>query len=107
VIRKRTKQPDKHGPLDFWLGATERIVVTTLVIWAPTYVAAFIGGWVASKFAANWYRRDNTDANRKGTLIALIGNVASFAIAIGAGLIADRGVRLERREMFAGLLPAV
>ena len=90
VIRKTTRQDQKAHPFDFWLGGTERAVVTTLVILAPSYVAAFIGAWIALKIAANWQRRTNTDATRKGTQTALIGNVLSFAIAIGCGVLANR-----------------
>lgn len=86
IIRRRTGQKDERKPLDIWLGGTERAVATTLVIWAPGYVAAFIGAWVAIKLAANWQRLGNSKAARTGTLIALIGNVFSFAIAIGAGI---------------------
>jgi hypothetical protein len=30
----------------FFLGATERAVALTLVLWAPAYLPTFIGGWV-------------------------------------------------------------
>ena len=85
-IRKQTYQDDKAKPLDFYLGITERAVATSLVVWAPSYVGAFIGAWVAAKLAANWNWRGNTEAARQGTLTALIGNVISFAFAVGAGV---------------------
>ena len=34
----------------FWIGFTERAVALTLVIWAPRYLATFIGGWILLKF---------------------------------------------------------
>lgn len=89
IIRRTTRQDQKASFIDFWVGGTERAVVTTLVIMAPNYVAAFIGAWMALKIAANWQRRTNTDATRKGTITALIGSVWSFAIAIGCGLLAN------------------
>ena len=36
--------------------------------------------------AANWQRRGSSASARMGTLTALLGNVVSFAIAIGAGV---------------------
>ena len=87
-IKKRVGQKPKSKALDGFIGCTERFVVTTLVIWTPIYVAPFIGGWVALKMAANWQSiKDRTESVRQGSLIALLGNVYSFAIAIGAGLI--------------------
>ena len=54
----------------------ERAVATTLVAFAPSYLATFIGGWVALKFAANWKRQsDNDPASAQGSLLFLIGNV--------------------------------
>jgi hypothetical protein len=86
-IRYAAHLDDKAKPLDFFLGATERAVVTTLVVFTPRYVAPFIGAWVAAKLAANWQKRENSERSRQGASIALIGNVCSFAFAIGAGLI--------------------
>ena len=71
--------------LDFWLGTTERAVATTLVIWAPSLIAGFVGGWVTLKFAANWQRQPDDDARQRG-LLFLIGNVISFSVAVGAGI---------------------
>ena len=79
-------------PLDLWVGGAERAVATTLVFYAPKYLAAFIGGWVVLKFALGWQRE------RAGTLrvpevvvthsfLALGGNVISFAIAILIGVL--------------------
>jgi hypothetical protein len=48
-----------------------------------------MGAWIASKSAANWYRRANTDENRTGTLTALIGNALSFGIAVVCGVAAN------------------
>jgi hypothetical protein len=85
LIRWFAGQPDKSRALDFWIGSTERTVATTLVIMAPAYVAAFIGAWIALKIAANWQRVPNKQETRQGTLIALLGNVYSFAFAIACG----------------------
>lgn len=97
--------------IDFWLGGTERAVATTLVIVAPKYLSSFIGAWVALKLAANWNRQpikknekdsekeqgQNAHARRvdkhdpenfaRRALLALIGSVLSFSIAIGCGLL--------------------
>ena len=53
----------------------------------PDYLAGFIGGWVALKFAANWKRQglDADDNVTRGSLLALVGSVISFAVAIGDG----------------------
>jgi hypothetical protein len=88
LVRWHTGQKsDKPESLDMWIGCTERAVAITMVIWTPTYVPAFIGAWVALKMAANWQRlKGESEEVRRGSLIALLGNVYSFAIAIGAGL---------------------
>jgi hypothetical protein len=73
--------------LDLLVGGTERLVATTLVWFAPTYLASFIGGWTALKFAANWKRQSSDDDwVSTGSLLFLIGSVLSFAVAIGSGL---------------------
>jgi hypothetical protein len=88
VMRRSVGLDEKMFELSlFWLGGTERVIATTLVIWAPSYVAPFIGAWVALKIAASWQRMPSTSENRQGTHIALIGSALSFAVAIGAGLL--------------------
>jgi len=44
------------APLELFIGCTERAVALTLVLKAPPYVPAFIGGWVVLKFALGWQR---------------------------------------------------
>src|SRR3954447_9830479 len=44
--------------IDFWMGGTERAVALTLVLLAPLYLPAFVGGWIGLKFAANWKRHE-------------------------------------------------
>jgi hypothetical protein len=74
--------------LDLYVGGTERLVATTLVILAPSYLPAFIGGWVVLKLASNWQRLPGENPKvRKGNLLALIGSVLSFTVAIGFGLL--------------------
>jgi hypothetical protein len=68
--------------LDLWLGSAERIVATTLILFQPRYLAPFIGGWVALKFAANW--RPPVDKDEPISQVSLVGSVVSFAVAIGA-----------------------
>lgn len=87
VIRVSLKEQHNFfwDPLDFWLGGTERAVATTLILYAPRYLAAFIGGWIALKFAANWKRHTGPKYGRP-SLVFLIGNVLSFAAAIAATL---------------------
>jgi hypothetical protein len=79
------KETTQSKRMVFFVGATERLVATTLIIFAPAYLAPFIGGWVALKYAANWQKKEETNA-REHSLFAMIGTVLSFAIAIGAGL---------------------
>jgi hypothetical protein len=43
-----------YDPGVFLLGSTERLVATALVVWAPAYLAGFIGGWILLKFALGW-----------------------------------------------------
>lgn len=74
---------------DLWVGFTERAIVTTLFIWAPTTLPAFIGGWVALKFAANWQRRENVQNVHQIRQIFLVGSAISISIAILGGLIAS------------------
>jgi hypothetical protein len=78
---------------DFWMllifGSTERAVALTLVLMAPAYLPAFIGGWVLLKFALGWQRERNDEQDRQvatQSFVALIGNVISFAIPIAVGL---------------------
>lgn len=74
--------------LDFWVGSTERSVAMLLMLWAPTHLPTFIGAWVAAKLAANWARLKSEDIEvRQGHLIALIGSVISFGLAIAAAKI--------------------
>lgn len=67
-------------------GATERAVALTLVLTAPPYLPAFIGGWVLLKFAIGW-QRSTSDEVAEQSFLALIGNVISFAIAIAIGVL--------------------
>jgi hypothetical protein len=83
------------GSLDwgtFFLGSTERLITVALVLLAPSYLPSFIGGWVALKVALGWKASlSNKDPTvdpvkvQQGGMLALIGNVLSFAIAIGVG----------------------
>jgi hypothetical protein len=74
----------------FFIGATERAVALTLVLLAPPYLPPFIGGWVALKFALGWQRERKTKEALTGSMLALIGNVLSFTIAIGVGVYLNR-----------------
>jgi hypothetical protein len=58
-----------------------------LVLWAPPYLPPFIDGWVLLKFAIGWQRQKYGDEVATGSFLALIGNVLSFAIAIGVGVV--------------------
>ena len=71
----------------FFLGGTECGVALTLVLLAPSYLAAFISGWVALKFALGWQREENKSEVLTGSMLSLIGNVISFAIAIAVGVL--------------------
>jgi hypothetical protein len=91
VMRRTVKSTlgfwDSFTWSDFWIGGAERAVATTLVVFAPSYLAGFIGGWVALKFAANWKRQpDRGTETALGGLLFLVGNVISFSIAVTAGL---------------------
>ena len=77
--------------VDIWVGGAERAVATTLVIFAPAQLPVFVGAWVALKFAANWKRRTRVEGVEQISLIALVGSVISFAVAIWAGLIVIPG----------------
>ena len=88
LLREKAKLKHEKNELVFWLGATERAAATTLVVFAPSYLPAFIGGWVALKFAVGW-QRYNEPAEAGRAMIALIANVISFAVAIGMGLVVD------------------
>lgn len=68
------------------VGVIERAVALTLVLLSPPYLASFIGGWVLLKFAIGWQREKHSDEVAKGSFVALIGNVISFAIAIAIGV---------------------
>ncbi|MEI9850470.1 MAG: hypothetical protein WDN24_05980 [Sphingomonas sp.] len=57
-----------------------------MFIWTPNLLAPFVGGWVVLKIAAGWqrYRKPEYD---KLHLIALVGSVISFSMAIAGGLL--------------------
>jgi hypothetical protein len=86
VLQKKNRPPFSDWPA-FFGGAVERAVALTLVLWAPPYLPSFIGGWVLLKFAIGWQREKHDDEVAKGSFLALIGNVLSFAIAIGVGVL--------------------
>jgi hypothetical protein len=81
-----TQKRQSLRPIDFWLGTAERYV--TMALFATDHLPAFIGAWVALKFAANWRRRTGEPAS-EGSMIFLIGNVLSFGFAIGLALLAQ------------------
>ena len=72
----------------YWVGCAERGVTTALTIWQPDNLKWFIGAWVTAKLAANWKRMTNSEQTRLGHVLALVGNLLSFAFAIVVGLIA-------------------
>jgi hypothetical protein len=77
---------ESWGAMDLWLGSAERLVAATLFALCVPALPAFIGGWIALKFAANWNRiKSEQNAVRKGALMAMIGSVASFTLAIVGG----------------------
>jgi hypothetical protein len=90
LVLKEKNRPPFIDWISFFGGATERAVALTLVLKAPPYLPAFIGGWVLLKFAIGWQRekRDDDDEKEVATqsFLALIGSVLSFAIAIAIGL---------------------
>lgn len=77
--------------LDWSLGIVERVITTTLVVAAPKMVPAFVGGWVALKFAANWQQRKGNEDEAElhvaqKRLSSLIGSAISLSIAVLCGL---------------------
>lgn len=69
------------------VGIVERTIITTCVIWLPSATIPFIGGWTALKVAGGWgLLKNGTHRNRAAYFAGLLGNVASYAVAIGAGL---------------------
>jgi hypothetical protein len=87
TLKRRPELSDLWELSVFFIGVTERAVALTLVLWAPPYLPSFIGGWVALKFALGWQRERKTSEALTGSMLALIGNVLSFAIAIGVGVV--------------------
>src|SRR5690348_2917318 len=100
------------NPLTDWdvlfLGNTERWVAVALVVWAPTYLPGFIGGWVLLKFALGWQakmsdkpqpwtesrnklrpltKEEDREKLRQESMLAMIGSVLSFTVAIGIGYV--------------------
>lgn len=68
------------------MGLTERATITILFILTPKLLPAFIGGWTVAKLAAGWGRVEvNNTAVRASHMMALVGSVLSYAIAIAAG----------------------
>lgn len=66
------------------VGIFERAIVTSLMLWAPKLTAPFLGGWMALKVAGGWgLLKEPTTRNRATFFIGLLGNVVSFAWAIG------------------------
>jgi hypothetical protein len=87
TLKRRPEFSDLWELSVFFIGVTERAVALTLVLWAPPYLPTFIGGWVALKFALGWQRERKTSEALTASMLALIGNVLSFAIAIGVGVV--------------------
>jgi hypothetical protein len=86
LVRRQIGYPRPfYKPLDLWLGGVERAIATTLTIFAPNLLAAFVGGWVVLKMATNWQRSSEPNASQLG-LAALIGSAFSFSVAIAVGL---------------------
>ena len=85
VLYKENRPPFMDG-VPFLVGATERFVGLTLVLMAPSYLSAFIGGWVLLKFAIGWQREKHGSQIAEQSFLALIGSVVSFAIAIAIGV---------------------
>lgn len=86
----RIKRRSYFEPLDIWIGLLERAIATTLVFYAPMYLAPFIGGWVVLKFALAWQRERPTIETEEAitrSFISLSGNVMSFASAIVIGVL--------------------
>ena len=73
--------------IDLWVGGAERAVATTLVILAPHLLPPFVGGWVTLKLAVNWQRQKSNGAEQIA-LVAMVGSVISFTVAVVAALIA-------------------
>lgn len=69
------------------VGATERIAITVIFIAAPQTLLLFLGGWTVAKFANGWDRvaDNNSGTVRARRLMALVGTLWSYAIAIGTG----------------------
>jgi hypothetical protein len=93
VLKKENRPPFAEWHV-FFVGATERAVALTPVLLAPPYLGSFVGAWVVLKFALGWQRaqqiadkagKEEDKEVGKGSLLALIGNVLSFAIAIAIG----------------------
>jgi hypothetical protein len=76
--------------LNWSIGILERAICTTLVIWTPSLVPGFVGGWITLKFAANWKMRHEGDPemDARNRLASLVGMVISFTVAIACGLFA-------------------
>jgi hypothetical protein len=60
VLRGKSRAPFFDWA-NFFFGATERAVALTLVLLAPPYLPAFIGGWVLLKFAIGWQREKHSN----------------------------------------------
>ena len=77
--------------IDIWIGFTERAIATSLILFVPgyNYLAAFIGGWMGLKFAANW-QRQNVKGIEQISLVSLVGSAISFAVAIGVTVIVQK-----------------
>ena len=74
------------------VGIIERTIVTTLIIWTPKLIPAFIGGWMALKVAGGWgLLRNPTTRNRATFFIGLLGNVVSLGWAIAVGVYVSPG----------------
>ena len=84
-MRWRVLKAKNRPPFIDWIGffgsATERAVALTLVLKAPPYLPAFIGGWVLLKFAIGWQRekRDDDDEKEVATQSFLAPRAKSFS----------------------------
>ena len=70
----------KVRPIPAAIGAFERAIITTLVIWIPSSIGAFVGGWFMVKAIGGWRKlSSDSTADRATYFIGLLGGLMSVS----------------------------
>ena len=82
----------RHYAFSFIIGAVERMLITTLVLWLPMAVGPLAAAWLGVKAVVGWAGMDKkpdyaaSHPARARFTVTLLGSAISFLWAIGCGI---------------------